>query len=214
MIKELVSTAKANPSNKRKRRYAPTMAQAISNASFSGSTQQIASPLPKSPDMDAKLPSEVACDESSGQFEYVETRVKKQKKQRDPSNSALPGLQSWPVKTQEIGESQHPSDTRCLPPEPETITQHATQPSKKAWGVSSTVKEPHAFTPVSATQQEHSGNAKATSTPIIDSLPKPKQRHIYSLISGLQGGIDHLEKQLSSLKALLGIEDDDNTSPH
>lgn len=44
---------------------------------------------------------------------------------------------------------------------------------------------------------------------MIDTLPKAKQRQIYSVVSGMQGGIDHLEKQLSTLKALLGIPDDD-----
>jgi len=47
------------------------------------------------------------------------------------------------------------------------------------------------------------------STPVIDTLPKPKQRQIYSIVSGLQGGIDHLQKQLDSLKTFLGVDDEE-----
>lgn len=53
----------------------------------------------------------------------------------------------------------------------------------------------------------HSATYHGYSTPVIDTLPKFKQRQVYSYISGLQGGIEHLEKQLNSLKALLGIDD-------
>ena len=41
---------------------------------------------------------------------------------------------------------------------------------------------------------------------LIDTLPKIKQRKIFGLISGIQGGIDHLQKQLNLLQASLGIE--------
>ncbi|KAH8656172.1 hypothetical protein BGZ60DRAFT_417937 [Tricladium varicosporioides] len=54
-----------------------------------------------------------------------------------------------------------------------------------------------------------SKEAHVNATPVIDLLPKSKQRHIYGLISGLQGGIDHLQKQLNMLKNSLGIDIDD-----
>ncbi|TQS36120.1 hypothetical protein Golomagni_03440 [Golovinomyces magnicellulatus] len=44
---------------------------------------------------------------------------------------------------------------------------------------------------------------------IIDTLPKGKQRQVYGLISGIQGGIDHLQRELNLLKNALGINDDD-----
>ncbi|KHJ31855.1 hypothetical protein EV44_g4530 [Erysiphe necator] len=44
---------------------------------------------------------------------------------------------------------------------------------------------------------------------IIDTLPKAKQRQVYGLISGIQGGIDHLQCELNSLKNALGIDDKD-----
>lgn len=48
-----------------------------------------------------------------------------------------------------------------------------------------------------------------TSVPLIDTLPKVKQRQIFSLVSGLQGGIEHLQKELDTLKKALGIDDAD-----
>lgn len=44
---------------------------------------------------------------------------------------------------------------------------------------------------------------------LIDTLPKGKQRQIYGLVSGIQGGIDHLQRELDSLKKALGIDDED-----
>ncbi|KAH6717203.1 hypothetical protein BKA61DRAFT_319526 [Leptodontidium sp. MPI-SDFR-AT-0119] len=47
------------------------------------------------------------------------------------------------------------------------------------------------------------------STALIDALPKNKQRQVYGLVSGLQGGIEHLQRELNSLKKALGINDED-----
>lgn len=44
---------------------------------------------------------------------------------------------------------------------------------------------------------------------LIDTLPKAKQRQVYGLMSGIQGGIDHLQRELNSLKNALGIDDKD-----
>lgn len=41
----------------------------------------------------------------------------------------------------------------------------------------------------------------------IDALPKQKQRQVFGLVSGLQGGIEHLQRELNSLKRALGIDD-------
>jgi hypothetical protein len=45
--------------------------------------------------------------------------------------------------------------------------------------------------------------------PIIDTLPKSKQRQIFGLISGIQGGIDSLQRQLNLLQDSLGIDRDE-----
>jgi hypothetical protein len=44
---------------------------------------------------------------------------------------------------------------------------------------------------------------------LIDRLPKTKQRQVYGLVSGLQGGIEHLQRELDSLKKALGIDDEE-----
>ncbi|KAH8804789.1 hypothetical protein F5884DRAFT_426031 [Xylogone sp. PMI_703] len=51
------------------------------------------------------------------------------------------------------------------------------------------------------------GNEEA-SISLIDSLPKSKQRQIYGVLGGLQSGIDHLQRELDSLKRTFGINDD------
>jgi hypothetical protein len=44
---------------------------------------------------------------------------------------------------------------------------------------------------------------------LIDTLPKNKQRQIYAFVSGLEGGIENLRRELISLKRALGIDDED-----
>lgn len=44
---------------------------------------------------------------------------------------------------------------------------------------------------------------------LIDMLPKNKQRQVYGLVAGIQGGIEHLQRELDSLKRAFGIEDED-----
>lgn len=53
--------------------------------------------------------------------------------------------------------------------------------------------------------------AQETPIPLIDTLPKSKQRQIYALMSGLQGGIDNLQKQMNTLQAVFGIDTEDVT---
>ncbi|RDL35727.1 uncharacterized protein BP5553_06339 [Venustampulla echinocandica] len=60
---------------------------------------------------------------------------------------------------------------------------------------------------LSAEQREETVVNDDGSTALIDTLPKHKQRQVYGLVSGLQGGIEHLQKELNSLKRALGIDD-------
>ncbi|KAF7879954.1 uncharacterized protein EAF02_007591 [Botrytis sinoallii] len=46
--------------------------------------------------------------------------------------------------------------------------------------------------------------------PLIETLPKRKQLQLMGIISGLQGGIDNIQRELNTLKKTLGVEDDDN----
>ncbi|CAL3965425.1 unnamed protein product [Diplocarpon coronariae] len=43
---------------------------------------------------------------------------------------------------------------------------------------------------------------------VIDTLPTATQRQVYSIINGLQGSIDHLQKQLDALKRLMGMNEE------
>lgn len=46
------------------------------------------------------------------------------------------------------------------------------------------------------------------SVALIDTLPKSKQRQVYGLVSGLQNGIQGLQRELDSLKKALGIDEE------
>ena len=58
-------------------------------------------------------------------------------------------------------------------------------------------------------RREDTVNNEDGSVALIDTLPKNKQRQVYGLVSGLQGGIEHLQRELDSLKRALGIDDED-----
>jgi len=58
-------------------------------------------------------------------------------------------------------------------------------------------------------KREDTVNNEDGSMALIDTLPKNKQRQVYGLVSGLQGGIEHLQRELDSLKRALGIDDED-----
>lgn len=198
MLKEILTTgANSNSSKKRKRESAPAKAQA---SSLSNRNQQLESPQPKSTDMDTLLQAEIARDESSGHSDHAQQRQKTQKQQHNVSNHnpAYPygAPKQPPAVTQQYNNVAGPSILRPT----------ASQPPKQIWPVDTTADERPSFTPGSVAP---SNNIKSSSTPIIDALPKAKQRHIYGLVSGLQGGIGHLQKQLNSLKASLGIDDDE-----
>jgi hypothetical protein len=60
---------------------------------------------------------------------------------------------------------------------------------------------------MSADQGRREDTGEDGSLALIDKLPKNKQRQVYGLISGLQGGIEHLQRELDSLKRALGIDD-------
>ena len=67
----------------------------------------------------------------------------------------------------------------------------------------------------SATQVE-ARNVGHPATPLIDTLPRKKQKQIYQIIGGVQSGLrlvrqqtESMQKQLDLLQAALGIEDDD-----
>ena len=97
-------------------------------------------------------------------------------------------------------------------------------PSSIGWA---TVNQPSRTTPVLQTNNAGESNGSSLrrnleqevheetvgneegSVALIDTLPKNKQRQVYGLVSGIQGGIEHLQRELDSLKRALGIDDED-----
>ena len=67
------------------------------------------------------------------------------------------------------------------------------------------------------TQPNSSRALDPPDTPLIDTLPRRKQKQIYGIIGGLQSGIrscqqqaENMQKQLDLLQAALGIDLDDD----
>jgi hypothetical protein len=65
------------------------------------------------------------------------------------------------------------------------------------------------FTHRAAREDTGGNDSNAGSAVIIDTLPKNKQRQVYGVLSGLQAGIEHLQRELDALKRTLGVEDED-----
>jgi len=183
------------PSKKRKRRSAPSQMQAAAQPSHSSVYSHVESPV--SPDLDTLLQAEIAREQSSGQHEHHQRANPSQPnvaKARGPLIGPAPSL--------------HSNEVRRFIVDASTPRDPAPVPSERIWPVHHVLAEEKSVTPGSATL-----SGKYGSTPMIDTLPKAKQRQIYSVISGLQGGIDHLQKQLDALKVLLGIDVEDWTDP-
>ena len=48
-----------------------------------------------------------------------------------------------------------------------------------------------------------------SSEPMIDRMPRSKQRQVFALVTGLQSGISRLQSELDSLKKTLGIDSEE-----
>lgn len=49
--------------------------------------------------------------------------------------------------------------------------------------------------------------------PLIDTFLKSQQRQIYALMSGMQGGLKNLQKELTNLKEIIGVEEEKQNGP-
>jgi hypothetical protein len=196
------------PSKKRKRRSAPSQMQLAAETSHSRSYPHVGSPQPVSPDLDTLLQAEIAREQSSGQHDIIPHMEKKHYKQY---NSSQPNVARARGPLIGAASSPYSNEARKLITDISNPRDAAPGPNERFWPVHHDLVEEKSVTPGSATLQELPGNSKTASTPMIDTLPKAKQRQIFSVISGLQGGIDHLQKQLDALKALLGIDVEDST---
>jgi len=112
---------------------------------------------------------------------------------------------------------------------PQNSTPHDGRMQSATWAtVNNQVSNPDQQPPAQAKPAETNGRASRSSfsqeqpgrqdalakdppsSPLIDNLPKHKQRQIYGIISGIQGSIEHLTRELNSLKKSLGIDDDES----
>jgi len=201
------------PSKKRKRRSAPSQMQPTVDPSHASSYPSGESPLAVSPDLDTLLQAEIAREQSSGQHDIFHHHTeKKQQKQHNPSQPNVARVRG-PAKTllNTADPSPFSNEARKLVTDASSPRDLAPLPTERNWPVHQALVEKKSVTPGSAPRPDLSGNVNAGSTPMIDTLPKATQRKIYAGFSGLQGGIDHLQRQLDSLKALLGIDVEDTT---
>ena len=210
---------KSQPSRKRKRRSAPaSQAKLVDYDTSYPNTHQppqnpesssvtyapLESPVPSSPDLDTLLQAEIARDESPGLGEYVHQMEKKQRTQHHHAQDAGSMVDGSSRESQARESSHNAGKAEKLVV---TSPQHShSHPPTMVWSVQPTVKEAQPLLPGNVTRPDWVRGIKDEQTPVIETLPKAKQRQIYGLISGIQGGIDHLQKQLNLLRTLLGIE--------
>ena len=201
------------PPKKRKRRSAPSQTQQSPvEPSHASSQSHLGSPQAISPgtDLDALLQNEIAREQSSGQHDVIQA----EKKQYKPHNPSQPNVARARGPLIGAAPSPYSYEARKFLTDASSPRDLAPLPTERHWPVHhGPAEEKKSVTPGSASLQDLSGYTKIASKPVIDTLPKAKQRQIFSVISGLQGGIDHLQKQLDTLKALLGIDEEDPTEP-
>jgi hypothetical protein len=154
----------------------------------------VASPQTVSPDLDSALQASIADEQPvGGLLGYVQESEKRQKRNHgktassdSPNASALPS-------------TYKPAVNSLI-----RATNGLSSPSSAA--LTPSLRQSSRFQP----SREESSRVGGQQTALIDTLPKMKQRQIFGLISGIQGGIDHLQKQLNLLQAAMGIEIDED----
>ena len=163
--------------------------------SFAEASVAAASPQTASPDMDSMLQAEIAREEPTGSLSYVHhvekgqerhhsTNVPQEISPREGSSSLFRGYRDTVLN----------NPTNLLSPTPPSEQESCTQlPRKSPVARGGGLPQSDGSQPVA----------------LIDTFPRSKQRQIFGLISGIQGGIDHLQRQLILLQTSLGIELED-----
>lgn len=150
---------------------------------------------PNSHDLDTMLQAQIAREEEDGEPEYGMPIERLAPQARFPAHVALPiaAQSTWAsVNQPSFTESgPMPNVSRSRDAAPITVAKPVTNKEPRSLG--------------SATLSDSVGPG-STSPPLIDTLSKAKQRQIYGVIAGLESGIEQLNGQVVSLKALLGID--------
>ncbi|KAH7313060.1 hypothetical protein BKA65DRAFT_151257 [Rhexocercosporidium sp. MPI-PUGE-AT-0058] len=187
------------PSKKRKRSSVPGLAQPVAQpAPYTSIYPQLEPPQSASPDLDMLLQAEIAREQSGEPDSPVRVDLQPSQHPSQPNVARPRGPSKGtvaPSPYQLYAENHRSKADTLLPRDAAPMSQTGNETS----------------TPLPATWQSRSSKTQVTPMSVIDSLPKAKQRELYGIISQCQGGIDHLQRQLESLKSLLGI-DDDNSS--
>jgi hypothetical protein len=226
----------AQPAKKRKKR-SDAKVQLVTQPNHASPYQQVEPNTPVSPDMDTLLQAEIARGEPSG-YSHVSGEKRQRKQEHSvlqdyPTNTQPPPRtiitsrdkypqeivsHGWtPANIQPRPQVSAPEPINYIRPAPaQQLYQHTIQqqqpstpdlPAPIQQVYHQTTQQQRQHTPVrpSSSRESH----REPTVPVIDTMPKSKQRHIYGIVSGLQGGIDHLQKQLNLLKSSLGIDLDD-----
>lgn len=193
-----------NPRPKKRKRKASakdsTTVNLINNQN--GSQQpaaDAASPKTTSSDMDSLLQAQIAREEPNGLLGYIHNLEKKRKRYQKLPNGVYDGLQRFNEASKDHTVMPgYGAGLRAANGAPSPLTA-GSQPPQNGWP-----QPASRDMQVEATAKFHNDGGQPA--PLIDTLSKSKQRQIFGLISGIQGGIDHLQKQLNLLQACLGIE--------
>ncbi|KAH7384866.1 hypothetical protein BKA64DRAFT_711986 [Cadophora sp. MPI-SDFR-AT-0126] len=187
------------PSTKRKRSSVPGSTQQVTQAQpYTSIYPSLDIPRSTSPDLDMLLQAEIAREQSEEPDSPVRVDIQPSQRPSQPNVARPRGpakATAAPSPYQFYSENLK-SNTGLLS-------------SRDAAPMSQTGNE--TSTPSSATWQNRPTNiTTGPSLSVIDSLPRAKQRELYGIISQCQGGIDNLQRQLSSLKYALGIDDEES----
>ena len=158
-----------------------------------------ASPQTASLEMDSMLQAEIAREEPAELLGYVHQMEKKQKRHhntnmsREVSHDELLRYNGTSLLMQGSSNILKTAKVESSPRNPTPPPQHDpyTQFPRK-----------NPMTGGGARPQVDGGQP----VPLIDTFPKSKQCQIFALISGIQGGIDHLQRQLNVLQTSLCLE--------
>ena len=164
-----------------------------------------------SPDMDSLLQAEIAREESTGLLDYAHSMEQKRDRHHNTdelshrSNGGLPQYDE-PSKGFSLIRQGYSALLRAanVSSSPLSTGSQASQKSERT-AIKYTLPLP---SPPPPARIQYPGNG-GQPVPLIDTLPKAKQRQIFGLVSGIQGGIDHLQTQLNILQTSLGIDLED-----
>lgn len=188
VLESIIRDAAENPKPIKKRKKRPTE----SLVDYSDTSAQAYSPLPRSPDLDALLQAEILEQEES-------VNVPKIKKRQRTSYAAASSSPAYAT----AEENYHNAPINVI------VAANASK-QRASFGTQSAREPAELATP----SQGHANALQGPTTPIIDTFPKAKQKQIYGFISGVSSGIKNLQRELDSLKAVLGIDQDDHMESH